>query len=150
MPLHPRQKQRIWLLIAFIIAFFGARQYQSDSVNNAVDNPTGEQLIAQLYQNKVSDIQVQLSGKVTRLLADDLKGSRHQRFIITLDNNHTLLVAHNIDLAPRLDNLQIGDIVTVYGEYEWNEKGGVIHWTHHDPANRHPHGWIRHSNQLYQ
>ena len=36
------------------------------------------------------------------------------------------------------------------GEYEWNEKGGIIHWTHHDPAGRHADGWLKHNNRIYQ
>ncbi|HCO00426.1 MAG TPA: DNA-binding protein, partial [Methylophaga sp.] len=90
------------------------------------------------------------SGTVTRLLSDDNDGSRHQRFIIELASGQTLLIVHNIDLAPRIDDIREGDEVRVYGEYIWNDKGGLIHWTHHDPANRHPHGWIRHQDRLYQ
>jgi hypothetical protein len=150
MSLHPRQKQRIGLLIAFIIAIFGASQYESDNAQPADKAIQADQYIVELFQSKSGDVQVELSGTVSRLLPDDEKGSRHQRFIITLMNGHTLLIAHNIDLAPRIDNLKTGDMVTVYGEYEWNQKGGVMHWTHHDPANKHPHGWIRHNNQLYQ
>src|SRR5678816_7672 len=74
------------------------------------------------------------SGTVTRVLSDDNDGSRHQRFIVSLASGQTLLISHNIDLAPRVDALSVGDVVSFRGEYEWNDKGGVIHWTHHDPA----------------
>lgn len=94
--------------------------------------------------------QVQGSGSVVRILADDNDGSRHQRFILEVDDGRTLLVAHNIDIAPRIAGLKIGDTVAFYGEYEWNDKGGVIHWTHHDPNGRHPDGWLKHGGRTYQ
>ncbi|GAK86427.1 hypothetical protein JCM19238_4017 [Vibrio ponticus] len=107
-------------------------------------------LLQNAFKTQQSDLQIQGSGKVIRLLPDDNLGSRHQKFIIRLQNKQTLLVAHNIDLAPRIDNLNIGDRLEFYGEYEWNKKGGVIHWTHHDPANQHPHGWLKHLGRIYQ
>ena len=84
------------------------------------------------------------------LLSDDNEGSRHQRFILELGNGQTLLVAHNIDLAPRIDRLQKGDTVEFFGEYEYTDKGGVIHWTHHDPQKRHVDGWLKHQGSTYQ
>ncbi len=142
-----RQKHRIWLIVAFVIVIYGASQYQPQ---HTVTVPATETQIAELFEQKRSDVQLEVSGEVVRLLQDDNKGSRHQRFIIEMNDGHSLLIAHNIDLAPRIPNLETGDEVTVYGEYEWNDKGGVMHWTHHDPDNRHPHGWIRHKGQLYQ
>jgi hypothetical protein len=76
------------------------------------------------------------------LLPDDNEGSRHQRFIVELDGGHTVLIAHNIDLAPRVAPLEPGDPVQFSGEYAWNAKGGVVHWTHLDPRGTHPGGWI--------
>ena len=61
----------------------------------------------------------------------------------------TVLVAHNLDLAPRVP-LTVGDSVELRGEYEWNDRGGVLHWTHRDPGGRHDAGWIRHAGRLYQ
>lgn len=77
---------------------------------------------------------------MTRLLADDNDGSRHQRFILKVKSGHTLLVAHNIDLAARIDGLAVGDDIAFYGEYYYNEQGGGVHWTHHDPNKRHVDG----------
>lgn len=106
--------------------------------------------ILQAYQNRQSNLQMQGGGKVNRILPDDNKGSRHQKFILSLSNGMTLLIAHNIDLAPRINSLQVGEVVEFYGEYEWNEKGGVVHWTHHDPGGRHIGGWLKHDGRTYQ
>jgi hypothetical protein len=102
------------------------------------------------FADHKSNIQVQGSGQVIKILADDNDGSRHQRFVVQLASGQTLLVAHNIDLAKRIDSLQTGDTVEFYGEYEWNSKGGVIHWTHHDPDGRHATGWLKHGDQTYK
>ncbi|MFP2768885.1 DUF3465 domain-containing protein [Oceanisphaera sp. KMM 10153] len=111
---------------------------------------TAENPLALAYRNRQSDVQVEGRGRVVRLLADDDKGARHQRFLLSLPGGQTLLIAHNIDLAPRIDGLKVGDTVAFYGEYEWNNKGGVVHWTHHDPGGRHPGGWLKHNGQLYR
>jgi len=55
----------------------------------------------------------------------------------------------NVDLAPRVP-LAPGDSVEVRGEYDWNDRGGVLHWTHRDPGGRHEAGWVRHDGRLYQ
>jgi hypothetical protein len=106
--------------------------------------------IASAYATQTSDLQVSSSGTVVKLLPDDNEGSRHQRFILKLSNNQTVLVAHNIDLAPKISSLRRGDIVEFNGEYEWNRKGGVVHWTHHDPAGRHQDGWLKHNGAIYE
>lgn len=102
------------------------------------------------YGEKQDGTQVRGAGVVSKLLADDSNGSRHQRFILALSSGQTLLVAHNIDLAPRIESLKPGDSVAFNGVYEWNPKGGVVHWTHHDPSGRHEAGWLEHAGQIYQ
>jgi hypothetical protein len=102
------------------------------------------------YDNRESNVQTQGRGKVVHILPDDNVGSRHQRFLLQLPSGQTLLIAHNIDLAKRVSGLQVGDTVEFYGEYEWNSKGGVLHWTHRDPKGRHVGGWLRHQGRTYQ
>jgi len=109
-----------------------------------------DELLAQLFDSVESNVQVYGTGTVISILSDDLDGSRHQRFIIELKSKQTLLVAHNIDLAPRIDTLAVNDQIEFFGEYEWNDKGGVIHWTHHDPEEIHVGGWLFHKNVIYQ
>jgi hypothetical protein len=114
---------------------------------------TGKSLnsdLANAYRQHLQDIQVEGEGEVVKVLADDTKGSRHQRFILRVPEGFTVLVAHNIDLAPRVENISQGDKISFYGEYVWNEKGGVIHWTHHDPRGRHVAGWLKHNGITYQ
>ena len=94
--------------------------------------------------------QVEGVGTVIRVLPDDNDGSRHQRFILQLESGRTLLVAHNIDLAPRINSIRQGDSVAFFGEFRTNPQGGVIHWTHHDPQKRHPDGWLKHGGRIYQ
>ena len=109
-----------------------------------------DELLARAFEQRLSNIQVEGQGVVLRLLSDDNDGRRHQRFILELTSGQTLLISHNIDLAPRVVGLLKGDAVSFYGEYDWNDKGGVIHWTHHDPRKRHPPGWIKHDGRVYQ
>jgi hypothetical protein len=116
----------------------------------SLSSQSSDNTLQKAYKNRQSDLQVQGKGVVIKLLRDDLKGSRHQKFILKLSTGQTLLVSHNIDLAPRIDRLRTGDTVDFYGEYEWNSKGGVIHWTHHDPDGRHIGGWLKHKSKTYQ
>lgn len=125
-------------------------QQRDESPSSGQNFQDGLKLIRQAYDRQQSDLQVQALGQVKAILADDNQGSRHQKFILDLDNGLTVLVALNIDLAPRIKNLRKGDTVEFYGEYEYSEKGGVIHWTHHDPQNRHVGGWLKHSGKTYQ
>jgi hypothetical protein len=142
------------VLIAVVLAaaYFGgvesgfiAPPHQAGTAASA-----GDEALAAAFKNRRSDIQIQASGRVSRVLADDNKGSRHQRFIVQLASGQTVLVAHNIDLADRVASIKSGDSVEFHGEYEWNERGGVIHWTHRDPQGSHVGGWIRHDGRTYQ
>lgn len=127
-----------------------AAQEQLLEPDGGQDVAAGASETDEAHAERRSDVQVTGAGTVSRLLPDDHDGSRHQRFILKLDSGLTVLVAHNIDLAPRIDSLQEGDEVAYYGEYEWNQKGGVVHWTHHDPRGAHAGGWLKHKGRTYQ
>ncbi|WP_353110479.1 DUF3465 domain-containing protein [Salinisphaera dokdonensis] len=140
------------LLIAAVIALgVGAERFAP-----LLDTPPSTQAaqsdsaISDAFRAKAENLPVRGQGKVSAVLRDDTRGSQHQRFILRLADGHTVLVAHNIDLAPRIPQLQRGDIVRFKGVYEWNPEGGVVHWTHHDPAGRHAGGWLRHNGQVYE
>lgn len=144
------------LIILAIVVSTGVYLYLTQPIGGAPgttttgwapDRATGQ--VAEAFQARQSGVPVDAAGRVERLLSDDLEGSRHQRFIVRIDGARTVLVAHNIDLAPRVP-LTVGDSVALRGEYEWNAQGGVIHWTHRDPDGRRPGGWIRHGDRLYR
>ncbi len=139
------------LLLPFLIVglIYGIQQYQATEPNG-VRGTASQHEATPTVAKWQSGEQVRGSGRVARILSDDNEGSRHQRFIVELSPGRTLLVAHNIDLAPRVQSLSVGDTVTFYGEYEWNDRGGVIHWTHHDPQGRHVAGWLEHRGRRYQ
>lgn len=148
-------KKLLLLAIAVAAAIYLSRQ--PDEVSHGVAEPTAARApaasadrLANAYAEQQSEVQVAGDGTVTRILGDDSVGDRHQRFILTLDSGQTLLIAHNIDVAPRIDSLREGDSVSFSGEYEWNDKGGVVHWTHHDPQGQHEAGWLRHRGRTYQ
>lgn len=126
------------------------RKNDSSSSNTLQNQQDASSAIYSAYLHHENKIQVQGVGRVKAILKDDREGTRHQKFILDVGNGLTVLVAHNIDLARRLDGLQKGDTVEFYGEYKYNPKGGILHWTHHDPSNQHESGWLKWDGQVYQ
>ena len=102
------------------------------------------------YRAHRSGVILTVEGSVVRELGDDTQGSRHQRFLIRLPSGLSLLIAHNIDRAPRVTGLTAGAPIKLHGEYEWNDKGGVVHWTHKDPEHKHEAGWIEMHGHRYE
>ena len=91
---------------------------------------------------------IEATGFVRRLLSDDDDGSGHQRFVIDVGNHQTLLIAHNLGLAQRVP-VGMGDRVQVRGMYEWNDLGGLVHWTHDDPQGIEDGGWVKYRRRIY-
>ncbi|MBA2702840.1 MAG: DUF3465 domain-containing protein [Blastocatellia bacterium] len=142
------------VLVVIACAFFAFVSISCGSSGPATERRTAptpdDSPIGRAFTSGSSNVQVEGEGRVTRVLPDDLNGGRHQRFVVRLASGQTLLVAHNIDIAPRIDGLKEGDSVGFKGEYVWNKEGGVIHWTHHDPEGRHVAGWVKHNGQTFK
>jgi hypothetical protein len=111
--------------------------------------PSDDDPAAAAFRAHRSGISLLVEGRVKRILADDRSGSKHQRFIFETNSGLTLLVAYNIDLAPRLTGLKPGEPLSIRGEYVWNPQGGLMHWTHHDPSGRHSPGYIEWNGHRY-
>ncbi|ENX33830.1 hypothetical protein F889_02493 [Acinetobacter colistiniresistens] len=145
-------------IIVLVAAYFGFdfKQKQNTDRNSPTQTSSSQvsiddqQKIMQAYQQQRSNVQVQAQGIVKAVLPDDNEGSRHQKMILKLENGLTVLIAHNIDLAPRIEGLKKGDTVEFFGEYEYSQKGGVVHWTHHDPRGKHVDGWLKYQGRMYQ
>lgn len=147
--MNHKLKKTILPMIIIVVAAL----YQWLVPNDAVSKQShsaggGEQSLMQAYQDKRSKVWVEVDGSVKKVLPDDNKGSRHQRFILRLGNGHTVLVAHNIDLADKVP-LSKGDALSIRGRFEYNDRGGVLHWTHRDTKGNIKGGWISHKGKKY-
>ncbi len=113
------------------------------------DLRAGEQALGEAFRAQKSGVWVEAAGKVDRVLAEDKKGSPHQRFIVRLRSGQTVLISHNVNLAFRVP-VDVGSEVRFRGEYQFQKRGGVIHWTHHDPTKKRQGGWIEHNGKRYE
>ncbi|MFW2176595.1 MULTISPECIES: DUF3465 domain-containing protein [unclassified Moraxella] len=133
-----------------------SNQMDASNPSIATNTPTvgcNNRAIFQAYQQKKQHRKIQTigCGQIIKVLKDDNDGSRHQKLLVRIDDypQITVLIAHNIDLAPRVANVQAHTPIQFYGEYIYNDKGGVVHWTHKDPASRHQDGWLLYQGQKY-
>ena len=108
-----RLNKNAWIILGLALFLYGAKSLSSRFLAPAPEAERvetlqqsqvseGEARIAAAFRAKRSGFFVEASGVVERTLPDDREGSRHQRFILRLPSGLTVLVAHNIDLAPRV------------------------------------------------
>lgn len=140
---------RILLLLVIVVVVGLAGHFGVPFFGEVPTEPT-ENRLQWAFEQQQSGIHVESSGEVYRVLEDDTRGIQHQRFLLHTASGQSLLIAHNIDLAPRLPNLKVGDRVGFSGEYIYNDKGGLVHWTHRDPQGRHIDGWLEFKGRRYQ
>ena len=120
----------IWLALSFTACHApnNAQPLESTPVFSSTNMDAGA--IVEAYSAHRNVPQVQGSGIVVKVLKDDTNGLQHQKFLLKVSDNITILIAHNIDLAPRVDDIHEGDTVSFKGEYIYTPKGGTVHWTH--------------------
>ena len=134
--------------IAVLAALIGAIAFAA-YLQRTPEHPASSSVDA-AFDNHSTGVEVEGTGNVTAILPDDTEGSRHQRFIVRLDSGRTVLIVHNVDVAPRVTSLRAGDAISFRGEYVWNPKGGLVHWTHRDPTGHHEPGRLEHNGQTFQ
>lgn len=138
-----------WMVVVLLALAVGLPLMER-LVEAPVSAVTAEARLQSAFDHHRDGFWIQASARVVKALPDDRKGSRHQRVIVELDSGQTLLVAHNIDLAPRLESISSGDTLRFRGKYAWNAQGGVIHWTHHDPSGERAGGWLEFEGRRYR
>jgi hypothetical protein len=111
--------------------------------------PVAGDQIDELFKQEKTLIWVEGTGKVTKLLADDTEGAKHQKFLMKTADGHEVMVAHNIDLSPRVPAKE-GDSVKFRGEYIWTERGGKVHFTHKPQYGGFKGGWIELGGKKYE
>lgn len=163
----------ILTVIGMALAYFAHDQYNSSNRNgsqahnqshhtqgqvgvpkvaSSANHSDESSRLVQAHARKQSKVWMTVKLKVFKILPDDNEGSRHQKFLAKPAKGPTLKVVHNIDLAPKVP-VRKGAVIWVRGRYEWSAKGGVLHWTHHDPRkpNRQDpkEGWIELNGKRY-
>ena len=100
-----------------------------------------------------SHIEATAGGSVARLLGvRNGPSGMHEGFLLHLrgasGHGLTIRVEDNIDITGPIP-LREGDEVEARGEYIYDPRGGVMHYTHHDPRGRHAAGYLRVHGKLY-
>lgn len=101
-----------------------------------------------------SQVEVTASGSVVRQLGTrEGRSGAHEGFLLHLrgaaGRGLTVRVEDNVDLTGAIA-LTPGAEVVVRGEYIFDARGGIIHYTHRDPRGRHAAGYIATGGKLYQ
>jgi len=116
------------------------------------DDPNGA--VYSAWAQHRSRVEVTASGSVARVLGSRRGPSGvHEGFLLHLrgaaGRGLTVRVEDNEDLTGPIP-LQTGSDVEVRGEYIYDPRGGIIHYTHRDPRFRHPAGYVRVDGKVYQ
>lgn len=128
--------------------FPNAAQGQQSYTNQQANLPGDAEAIRAQNQQLIK-VPITVTAPVKKMLRYDDRGVPHEKFLLQLSNGSTILVAHNTQMAPFVP-IQAGDIVTVSGEFIWNAKGGLIHWTHHTDTPKHAGGYIDFNGKRYE
>lgn len=119
----------------------------------APSSSAGNAALYDAWRTQRSHVEVTASGVVARDLGTR-SGIRspHEGFLLHLSGASgrglTVRVEANVDFTGPLPIIA-GAPVVVRGEYEFDARGGVIHYTHRDPRGRHPDGYIELQNKRY-
>lgn len=127
-----------------VAAMLAGLWYWLDGVNNS----PGYMMHGQAYRERNSDVMVEVSGQVVRILKDDRDGGMVQKFMLRTAEGFDVLVTHPYDPDERIP-LAIGDFAVARGDFEWNETGGQVDWTAYDMPFSDRNGWVMVAGKKY-
>jgi hypothetical protein len=119
----------------------------------ASSSDAGNGAVYDAWRAQRSRVEVTADGSVARVLGiREGPSGTHEGFLLHLRGSAgrglTVRVEDNVDITGRIP-LREGDDVIVKGEYVYDPRGGLIHYTHHDPRGRHPSGYVRVGDRVY-
>jgi len=122
--------------------------------SRAADAPDTSSSLLRLYEHHASNEEVEASGTVRKVLGTRLtRSGNHEGFIVEVpvpltSQSLRVKIEDNVDISGSIP-LAAGDHVHFRGEYVYDSRGGIVHWTHHDPRMRHEPGFIEVNGKRY-
>lgn len=125
------------------------RAERDNRVTSDLSIPEGQRDITDAQQRgKGANYLEVRDAVVSKILPDDTQGRPHQKWVVSLANGRSLLSVYNSDMGERIP-VNVGDTISMGGQYIWDRSGGLIHWLHHDPKGRRPDGWVELNGVVY-
>jgi hypothetical protein len=137
------------LLLCALLAALAACAPSGQSAGSDAGNAA----VYQSWAQQRSKVEVTASGSVAKVLGTRRGPSGvHTGFLLHLRGSEgrglTVRVEDNVDLTGPIP-IRAGDDVEVRGEYIYDPRGGLIHYTHRDPRGRRAGGYVRIGNRMY-
>lgn len=129
----------------------GLTQAQKQNINLQVEKTdTNYEILNAIKNSTPLSHAIVKKAQVIKLLRNDNKGAKHQRWIIQIENGVTITIVHNIDIAEKVP-VSPGDIIEAAGELIFGDrkKDPILHWTHADPNKKYIDGYILLNGKKY-
>ena len=124
------------------------------SASSDAPSEAGNAAVYDAWRNGRTRFEVTARGSVARILGERTGPSGpHLGFLLHLTGSAgrglTVRVEDNLDLTGPIV-LHEGDDATIRGEYIYDARGGLIHYTHRDRRGKHAAGYVQVEGRLYQ
>ena len=140
------------LVLTIALALSACAQSATSTGTTGVTSDNGA--VYDAWRAGRSHIEVIANGSVARMLGTHRgRSGNHEGFLLHLSGSAgrglTVRVEDNVDLTGPIP-LSEGQDVVVRGEYIFDERGGIVHYTHRDPRGRHISGYVLVDGKFYQ